>query len=209
MEWPSERVAPGGIFQPAKVNYSPETRDFLKELINESKLTIQQRQKVNYSLRSGEPLPPLHNNNKKSGNSSRYPTVTVRPGTSKKRSQYTIIKSGAYEREKFVPQHPKVDREKAKKHLQDYMAFGKDVAPTPRRMRRTKPKKEELEPQENRFDQLLREIKEREEWYKHMVELGEGPKYKIIIDQQIQAKLREMERLKSERSNASTSRDKI
>lgn len=122
------------------------------ELINESKLTTLQRQKVNYSLRSGEPLPPLHNN-RKSGNSSKYPTVTIRPGTSKKRSQYTILNSGAYEREQFVPLHPKVDREKAKKHLQDHMAFGKDVAPTPRRMRRTKPKVEESDSQENRFDQ--------------------------------------------------------
>lgn len=76
-EWPSKRVAPGGLFHPAKVKYSKETHDLIKRkcegsvylqvpilpiyftvLMEEAKLTMLQRKKMNYFLRNGEPLPP-------------------------------------------------------------------------------------------------------------------------------------------------------
>lgn len=43
---------------------------------------------------------------------------------------------------------------------------------------------------------VMREIKDREEWLREMEELGQGEKYKLIITQQIQSKVREMESLK-------------
>lgn len=118
-------------------------------------MTTMQRQKMNYFLRTGEPLTPARS--RLGVNSSRIPKVTIRPGTSKRRSRETIVQSGAYERERFVSGHPKVDRDKAKKHLQDMLAFGKDAEPTPRRIRRKlKPvEHKEEETGMNRFDQCM------------------------------------------------------
>lgn len=43
---------------------------------------------------------------------------------------------------------------------------------------------------------MVNEIKEREEWLHEMEDLGEGHKYKLLIQQQIEARVREMEKLK-------------
>ncbi|XP_031353261.1 UPF0193 protein EVG1-like isoform X2 [Photinus pyralis] len=188
MEWPSKRVPQGGLFHPPKVNYDPQTRDYLKALINESKLSTLQRKK-DYPLRSSWPQ-------SKSELVLKQETKTplIRPGSSKKRCQQTIADSGAYIRDKFVPQLPRVDGERAKRHLQDIMAFGKDVQPTPRPSKAKTKAKAEVE-EENRFDQLVREIQERRDFLDEMKSLGEGDKYEQIIEQQIQTKLREMKAL--------------
>lgn len=81
-------------------------------LSDEVKLTTAQRQKWNYFLRNGEPLV------EKKPKKNQLPLVTIRPGSSKRRTREDIIKSGAYVREKFKPLVPTMDREKAKKHLQ-------------------------------------------------------------------------------------------
>lgn len=83
-------------------------------LTDEAKLTTAQRQKWNYFLRNGEPFPQEKTVRK----SSKIPPVTIRPGSSKRRTREDIVKSGAYIREKFKPLAPTIDRDKAKKHLQ-------------------------------------------------------------------------------------------
>lgn len=45
---------------------------------------------------------------------------------------------------------------------------------------------------------MSQDIKDREEWLKEMEQLGEGDKYRHIIEQQIQEKVREMSRLHPE-----------
>lgn len=52
---------------------------------------------------------------------------------------------------------------------------------------------------------MVTEIKEREDWLKEMEELGEGDKYKLMIQQQIEARIREMEKLKIAPSSPSPS----
>ncbi|KAK5641261.1 hypothetical protein RI129_009808 [Pyrocoelia pectoralis] len=193
MEWPSKRIPQGGMFHPAKVNYNPQTRDFLKELINESKLSTIQRQK-DYPLRSHEPLP----HSRSELNTSNQSKNLIRPGSSKKRCQKTIVNSGAYVREKFVPQLPRIDGEKAKRHLQDIMEFGKDVNPT-LQVPKSIPQKKPDTTEENRFDQLVREIQERKDFLEEMRSYGDGDKYEQIIEQQIQTKLREMKALEVEK----------
>lgn len=42
---------------------------------------------------------------------------------------------------------------------------------------------------------MVQEIKEREDWLKQMEELGEADKHQLVIEQQIQARVREMESL--------------
>lgn len=42
----------------------------------------------------------------------------------------------------------------------------------------------------------MKEIQDRQEWLKEMEELGEGHKHREVINLQIQARLREMEKIK-------------
>ncbi|XP_018569045.1 UPF0193 protein EVG1 homolog [Anoplophora glabripennis] len=193
MEWPSRNVAHGGILHAHKVSYSPETHKFLKLLMDESKMTMMQRNKLNYYLRNGEPLPSARKIS--SGSKLNVPLVTIRPGSSKRRSRDTIIKSGVYERDKYYPIHPKVDREKEKEKLQDKMAYNKEIKVRKAKVLKGKDKGDD-EVEINRFDQLMQEIKDREDWLKEMEELGQGEKYRLIITQQIQSKVREMQNLK-------------
>lgn len=77
----------------------------------------------------------------------------IRPGTSKRRSIDSILKSGAYEREKFKPR-ARIDREAEKKRLQNFMAFGDkekvvNLKPIVKRIAPIEEEKEEI----NRFDQ--------------------------------------------------------
>ncbi|XP_063904603.1 UPF0193 protein EVG1 homolog [Zophobas morio] len=195
MEWPSKNISHGGILHPAKTTYSPETHQLLRVLMEESKMSMQQRKKMNYYLRNGEPLPlPTSRSSGQVSSRKKLPLVVIRPGSSKRRSRDMILKSGAYEREKYIPREPPVDREKEKSKLQNKMAFGKEVKP------KSKPKIEKMveknEVEVNRFDELVNEIKEREEWLRQMEKLGEGKKHQFVIQQQIQARIREMQQLK-------------
>lgn len=44
--------------------------------------------------------------------------------------------------------------------------------------------------------EVVKEIQERKDFLSEMEKIGEGDKYRLIIEQQIQARVREMERLK-------------
>ncbi|XP_066246066.1 UPF0193 protein EVG1 homolog [Euwallacea similis] len=194
MEWPSRNIHQGGILHPAKATYSPETHQFLKVLMEESKLSMMQRKKVNYFLRNGEPLPTLGSWSR--NRRSKILEVTIRPGSSKKRSRDDIVSSGAYEREPFRATCPVVDREREKEKLANKMAYNKDILVTKEKIIR-KIESEEVKVDPNKFDQLVQDIKEREQWLKEMEELGQGDKYRVIIEQQIQNKVIEMKRLKT------------
>lgn len=123
--------------------------------MEETKLTTMQRNKVNYFLRNGEPLrtpKPQREFGK-----PRLPKVTIRPGSSRRRSIDSILKSGAYDREKFIPLHPAVNREQAIKHLQNLLTYGKNAKGSPSTSRKQKKKKEEEKKIEevNRFDECM------------------------------------------------------
>ncbi|KAG5870869.1 hypothetical protein JTB14_020683 [Gonioctena quinquepunctata] len=150
MEWPSKNIPSGGILHTAKCSYSPETHRYLKLLMDESKLSMMQRKKFNYYLRNGEPLPSLSNHSSR-GNFN-IPEITIRPGSSKRRTRESIIKSGAYEREEFRPQHPIIDREKEKERLRNKMAFNEDIKVRKQKIFQKLASKEDKE-EINRFDQ--------------------------------------------------------
>lgn len=117
--------------------------------MQESKLTMFQRQKVNYSLRSGDPLPNFHT--KLIGTRTTPPEIIFKPDTSRRRQYNSIVESGAYERDKYVPQQRVVDREFAKKHLQDFMAYGKELKDKPKPVK----KKSNESLRVNRFDERM------------------------------------------------------
>lgn len=109
-----------------------------------------QRNKLNYYLRNGEPLPSLSRSATRSN--LRIPEVTIRPGSSKKRSQQAIINSGVYEREMFHPIIPAVNREKEIEKLQNKMAYNEDIKVNISKMLK-KLEKEEEKGSLNRFEQ--------------------------------------------------------
>ncbi|XP_056629871.1 UPF0193 protein EVG1 homolog [Diorhabda carinulata] len=189
MEWPSKNIPKGGFLQPAKCKYTPEKHEFIKLLVQESKMTLSQNKKNNYFLRTGEPFPS------KSKIRHQLPEVTIRPGSSKKRSKNDIVNSGVYERERYVPRPCLFDREKEKEKLQNKMAFNGEIVVKKSKVIEKKVN-QETKQEVNRFDQLVQEIKEREEWLEEMDRLGQGDKYRQIIELQIQEKVREMNRMK-------------
>lgn len=94
------------------------------------------------------------------------------------------------------------------------MAYNKDIEVSiPKLIKKLEKKEPEVEL--NRFDQrkghsffyvikiindtvlVVEEIKEREQWLKEMEDLGHGDKYRLIIEQQIQNKVREMQKMKT------------
>lgn len=119
-------------------------------LLEESKISMMQRNKLYYYLRNGEPLPSLSRMTTRSN--TRIPEVTIRPGSSKRRSQLTIINSGVYEREKFHRTVPVIDRQKEIEKLQNKMAYREDIKVNPSNILKKIQMKEGNE-ELNRFDQ--------------------------------------------------------
>ncbi|KAJ9577194.1 hypothetical protein L9F63_006251 [Diploptera punctata] len=198
----NNRVVKGeGILHSHKVQYSKETHQLIKVLLEESKLTILQRQQVQNSLRNGEPLPPLSlgKNIKSSVQGKKSPSVKFQI-FHKKRTHDDIVRSGAYEREPFVSIHPKVDKEKEKQKFQSLMAYGKVIPPTPIHKSRLPPRAQLHTPLErDRFAELIEEINERLHFVMEMKELGCEKNYQSMIEQQIAAKLREMKKIDPQR----------
>lgn len=128
IEWPSERVAHGGIFHQRNVNYSKETHNMIKSkvklsfwfvvshfadhflypcpaLMNEASLTMMQRNKIDYFLRQGKCLPqpemPTRRLPSEEYEMRRAREIMDRSRVVRKRSMATIQKSGVFEIERW------------------------------------------------------------------------------------------------------------
>ncbi|GBP39876.1 UPF0193 protein EVG1 homolog [Eumeta japonica] len=88
VEWPSSNIPHGGIFHPKIVNYSKKEEEFLKVLLEESRLNILQRKKSDWELRQHEET---------SKQRHRPQAPLVRPRTSRRRSLSAIRHSGAFD----------------------------------------------------------------------------------------------------------------
>ncbi|XP_035905229.1 uncharacterized protein LOC118509136 isoform X1 [Anopheles stephensi] len=141
MDWPSTRVAQGGLFHTPKARYTKETQDLIKVLMEEAKLTILQRNKINYHLRNGEPL-PVPKEPKFEQEYSNFLPMAIPRKNIKKRSLNTIIESGAFDVEKYVPHKPKEPIEKLKLKLQEQMSGIKMFPDDGRRRRVVRSKSE-------------------------------------------------------------------
>ncbi|XP_058121469.1 UPF0193 protein EVG1 homolog [Anopheles ziemanni] len=201
MDWPSARVAQGGLFHTPKARYTKETQDLIKVLMEEAKLTILQRNKINYHLRNGEPL-PVPKEPKFEQEYNNFLPMAIPRKNIKRRSLSTIIESGAFDVEKYVPHKPKEPAEKLKIKLQEQMS-GVKVFPDDGRKRKVLRSKSEgcldfVTP--DRASELLEEINERVQWIEEMEALGEGKKHRATIQLQIAEKLNELKRLERNKS---------
>lgn len=128
IEWPSDRIAHGGIFHQRNVNYSKDTHEMMKSkvsifnsllfshflnhflhprpsaLMNEARLTMMQRNKINYFLRQGSALPqpemPTRKLPSEEYEMRRAREIMDRSRVVRKRSLDTIMKSGVFEIER-------------------------------------------------------------------------------------------------------------
>ncbi|XP_043469477.1 UPF0193 protein EVG1 [Leptopilina heterotoma] len=193
MERNTQRVGIGigAIHNPPRAKYSQETRNLIKELMEESKLSMMQRKSILRAVDRGESLPHPNIKSSKDKKKEKEPQVLY-PSVWRKRSQNLIINSGLYEREQFRRTVPLPDMEKQKRHLAHMMAYGKDMPPTPngplnlhreKKLPRT-PNDDEM------FEELVEGIRERIEFLKDMEALGQGKKYRTIIQQEVAEKLR-------------------
>uniref|UniRef100_A0A1Q3FSP7 Uncharacterized protein n=1 Tax=Culex tarsalis TaxID=7177 RepID=A0A1Q3FSP7_CULTA len=207
MDWPSARVAQGGMWHTGKAKYTKETQDLIKVLMEEAKLTILQRNKINYHLRTGEPLPPPKEPKFEQEYSNFLPVAVPRKNI-KKRSLSTIIESGAFDVEKYpgAGKEGKPPLERIKLQLQEQMAGCKLLPDDGRRRKRVARRASDGDLDvavPDREAELLEEINERVEWLAEMEALGEGKKHRQVIHAQIAERLNEIKRLERENSKQS------
>lgn len=174
--------------------------------MEEAKLTILQRNKINYHLRTGEPLPPPKESKFEQEYSNFLPMAVPRKNI-KKRSLSTIIESGAFDVEKYpAAKEAKPPLERIKLKLQEEMAGCKLLPDDGRRRKRVVRRASDGELEyavHDREAELLEEINERVEWLAEMEALGEGKKHRQVIHAQIAERLNEIKRLERENSKQS------
>ncbi|KAJ8001764.1 hypothetical protein DPEC_G00172820 [Dallia pectoralis] len=202
METSSRGQAGGGLWNcPKGTVYSKETRELLKLMMHESRLTNFQQRQINDKLKKGESLPLTCNP------TSSAPPTLPKPKTVKTRTNQTPSKpqrrtadncsSGdSYTRERFRPSATR-DLEKEKRRLQNILATGQDPGPSkPRNVPLDKGPEEDRD----RFQEVLDEIEDRREFLEEMTALGKGQQYQNLINTEISQKIRELEIIDKSRS---------
>ncbi|XP_069087443.1 UPF0193 protein EVG1 isoform X2 [Pleurodeles waltl] len=176
-------------------------------MMQESKLTNFQQRQLRTHLQRGDALPtrchPTSSNDCQVPQHLSPPAgenhLLVLPPRPCLRPAESCRAGDAYNRDQYRPQATR-DLEKEKRRLQNILATGKDV-PEVRRDRRPAPRKEEVaEVELDRFDELVNEIQERRQFLDEMEALGQGKKYRSIVETEISQKLREMEIIDQQRS---------
>ncbi|XP_027570925.1 UPF0193 protein EVG1 [Pipra filicauda] len=193
----------GGGSRPGRsAQYSPGTRELLRAMMEELKLTHSQRRYLMDCVKRGNALPlqwpstsskqPVPASSPPACQPSRLPARPhLRPAK--------VCQAGdAYTREKFKPQ-PTRDLEKEKQRLQNILATGKDEVEDEVERVLVRTKEEEI-PEPDRFEELVNEIQDRREFLAQMEALGQDKEYKGIVLAEISQKMHEMEIIDKKRS---------
>ncbi|KAF6016705.1 C22orf23 [Bugula neritina] len=207
------RVQNGGFWNSQQANYSPATQQLLKNMMQESKLNSFQQRQLNSRVSSGQSLP-----------STCHPTTSAKPRkpaakppppkvlnprnySGGVKNKEAIVASGAYERTDYKPRPQVARTQKDKDRLSNLMAYGEDIAPPTSaslQAAREKMWRDQLagldDVEADRFEELQKEIEERQNFLEEMITLGQGAKYRPIISTEISQKLREMEIIDQEKS---------
>ncbi|XP_063995509.1 UPF0193 protein EVG1 homolog isoform X2 [Diachasmimorpha longicaudata] len=200
MERKKQRVemGVGSFHNPPRAQYSEETRNLIKVLMEESKLSMMQRKAIQSAVDKGEPLPTPSATiaSKDNGKQIAYPCYW------KKRSQEAIVSSGAYEREQYRRTVPLLNKDQQKRHLACMMAYGKDVPETSRgpMLRHRARREPELLEGTDPLDDLVQGIRERMNFLQEMESLGLSKKYRPIIQQEIAQKIRTIDAMDKNKS---------
>ncbi|XP_067998528.1 UPF0193 protein EVG1 [Melanerpes formicivorus] len=189
----------GRAAEPAR--YSPGTRELLRVMMEESKLTYFQRRHLMDCVKRGGTLPLQFHLTPSKEPPALPPPVCQRGRLAAKphlRPAKACQAGDAYVREKFKPRARR-DLEKEKQRLQNILATGKDVVTCNMKQAQVETKEEEM-PEPDRFEELVNEVQERREFLAEMEALGQGKKYRSIVLTEISQKMREMEIIDKKRS---------
>ncbi|NWR88391.1 EVG1 protein, partial [Furnarius figulus] len=182
--------------------YSPGTRELLRAMMEELKLTHSHKRYLMDCVKRGHAL-PLHwppTSSKQSVPASSPPACQPNrlPARPHLRPAEVCQAADAYTREKFKPQ-PTRDLEKEKQRLQNILATGKDEVEDEVKQVLVQRKEEEM-PEPDRFEELMNEIQERREFLAQMEALGQDKEYRGIVLTEISQKMHEMEIIHKKRS---------
>ncbi|XP_075011556.1 UPF0193 protein EVG1 isoform X1 [Calonectris borealis] len=196
----------GGGRAAGPAQYSPGTRELLRAMMEESKLTRFQKRYLMDCVKRGGTLPlQCHPTSSKEPAPAFSPPVCQPSRLSAKphlRPAKVCQAGDAYAREKFKPRARR-DLEKEKQRLQNILATGKDVVEHKVKQMLVQTKEEEI-PELDRFEEcmslLVNEVQERKEFLAEMEALGQGTNYRRIVLAEISQKMREMEIIDKKRS---------
>uniref|UniRef100_A0A2K6B4C1 Chromosome 22 open reading frame 23 n=1 Tax=Macaca nemestrina TaxID=9545 RepID=A0A2K6B4C1_MACNE len=171
--------------RPKTTTYTPGTCELLRVMMKESKLTnIQQRHIMDIMKSKG--LTSQH----RVLPSNKYKRVHLGTQTMNEGTLRGLTRPFLF--------GPTGDLEKEKQRLQNIFAMGKD--PEERKRKAPPARQEAPAPEQDRFEELVKEIQERKEFLTDMEALGQGKQYRGIILAEISQKLREMEDIDRRRS---------
>jgi len=185
-------VQKGGMFGvQQKAQYSKETADLLKNMMQESKLTNYQQRVIKDSMKSGATLPtrinPHHSKDGPSFVKKKSKKVVQKP-TGVKSLQTIELEIANDTSEPYKPPVSTYDCQKEKERLNAILVYGTDK-PLPK----PKPATVIVKPPKDRFIEIQEEIEERREFMEEMESLGQAEEHRQRIETEISQYIREME----------------
>uniref|UniRef100_A0A1I8GL79 UPF0193 protein EVG1 homolog n=2 Tax=Macrostomum lignano TaxID=282301 RepID=A0A1I8GL79_9PLAT len=216
-------VQSGGLWNSTPVQYSAQTQQLLKDMMQESKLTNLQMRKVSETMKKGSSLPtdlPPTSSARQRSNSAGKPrgpmpkVLNPKNYQSSLRTREQIVATGAYEKPAYRPTGPSGRNQDAeKRRLANRMAFGDECPPDDGRgdvggsggrrkggVRRMTLEAPAPEPTLDRFDELAEEVEDRRRFLDQMEAAGQGAKYRAKIQAEISQLVREMEIIDKKRN---------
>ncbi|GFO23384.1 upf0193 protein evg1-like [Plakobranchus ocellatus] len=195
----------GGFWNAPQVVYSKQTHDLLKDMMRESKLTTFQQRHLEKTLRGGGQLPARVppttsklDHRKAKAQAPQPKVLNPKVYSGGVRSKNTMERMGAFEKPEYIPPRGVTRSAREKEKLANIMAYGEDQPRIP--MKNIRVRLEPLSPLPDRFDELQKEIKDRQDFLKEMESIGKGEQYRVIIATEISQKVREMELIDKKRS---------
>ncbi|XP_067440133.1 UPF0193 protein EVG1 [Thunnus thynnus] len=203
METFSQSRVSGGLWNtPRAPQYSKETQDMLKLMMQESKLTNLQRKQINECVKNGAALPPTSDLTQSATPPQPKTRTSVQkrlPSKPQRRSADSCRSGNSYVREKFRP-GPIRDLEKEKRRLQNILATGQEEPTAASSQNDAACRNPKVTQERDKYQEVLDEIEERRQFLADMASLGKEKQYINIINTEISQKIRELEMLDKTRS---------
>ncbi|XP_054461149.1 UPF0193 protein EVG1 [Anoplopoma fimbria] len=196
--WTNPRPSQYTQYRPSQ--YSKDTQDMLRLMMQQSRFTNLQRKKINECLKNGAALPLTSEPTSLASSTKLKTTKSVQkrlPCIPQRRSAEACRSGNSYVREKFHP-GPSRDLEKEKRRLQNILATGEEE---PRSVQNVPAcRNPEVVEQKDRYQEVLDEIEERRQFLADMSSLGQEKQYINIINSEISQRIRELQVLDKARS---------
>ncbi|KAM3623012.1 uncharacterized protein V6R79_006003 [Siganus canaliculatus] len=197
----SSRACRGLWKNPGATQYSKETKEMLRLMMQESRLTHLQRKQINNCIESGSSLPLTSCSTSPSSppqTKTKKCARVVLSGRPQKRSAEACRSKNSYVREKFLP-GPTRDLEKEKRKLQNIFATGQEEPTEASVPDSSACQKPEVEQEIDRYEEVLSEIAERRQFLADMASVGKDRMYISIINTEISQKMSELKMLDKKR----------